>query len=509
MIIHSAKVFNFGSYKEARLSFQDSGLTLIQGPTGSGKSTLCDVIPWCLWGTTAKGGAVDEVISWPGDKPTLGIIEIEIKDLTYTVIRSRGKAKDNDLYFYADPEIEIRGKDLNDTQKLINELLGMNADLYLSSAYFHEFSPTAQFFNTTAKNRRALCEQLVDLSFAKDLQGKLADKNKKLAVEAKQLSNKIQSYTDKVKFLSRPNDYKQRSANFENSRKEALNALELEYADITNQIKRDSYYQDLLISADKRLANAVAHEPCNACGSLKRADNYSQLVEARQEILNKQRHNSLLKKQKQEIIKKQDEELNSENLFDELLATIDRDLVEASRELRLHLGAQEILAQAELDCWTLTRTVNHLRSITIENTIQDLENRTNKLLEDHFDAEIRVAFAAGNADKVDVTIYKDGNNCTFTQLSKGQRQLLKICFGISVMRSVVNTHAISLNCIFFDELTDGLDEEMKVKTFGLLQTLATKYSSIFLVEHSESLKAMFTNKYSVELVNGESQISES
>ena len=104
---------------------------------------------------------------------------------------------------------------------------------------------------------------------------------------------------------------------------------------------------------------------------------------------------------------------------------------------------------------------NQYRSQAINETIRAVEAKTNQFLTDFFDAEIRVAFKADAADKLEVTIFKDGNEASFTQLSKGQRQLLKFCFAVAVMIAVQNHHGISLNQLCFDEALDGLDDMKK------------------------------------------------
>src|ERR1017187_5196358 len=131
MRILSASATNFASYKELAFDFTNQGLTLVQGATGSGKSTLCDLVPWVLFGTTAKCGTVNDILSWPGDEVTRADVCVEIGGVNYYITRTRGpKAKDNDLRWIVDCcwECPKRGKDLVDTQRLINQLLGIDAD---------------------------------------------------------------------------------------------------------------------------------------------------------------------------------------------------------------------------------------------------------------------------------------------------------------------------------------------------------------------------------------------
>ena len=227
--VKSINAQNFASYEYLDFQFDSTGLCLIQGPTGSGKSTLCDLVPWCLFGKTAKGGSVDEIRSWPGSKITVCHAFLD----GLVVIRRRGpKAKDNDLCFYEyDYEAEVagditRGKDLNDTQKLLNARLGMDYDLYMAGSYYHEFSQTAQFFTTSAKNRRVLCEQLTDLSLATKLQPKLIENYKSKSLESNKLEAKKRVLESNIDMLTNLNVIeKRRYETWENTKISRLEML--------------------------------------------------------------------------------------------------------------------------------------------------------------------------------------------------------------------------------------------------------------------------------------------
>ena len=166
----------------------------------------------------------------------------------------------------------------------------------------------------------------------------------------------------------------------------------------------------------------------------------------------------------------------------------------------------EDLSQEFNDLELLTDALEIFRTELIRDTVTELETGTNTLLNDYFDSEIRIELEAQESDKLEVNIFKDGNTAVFTQLSKGQRRILTLCFGLSVMKCIQNRHGIDINCIFLDECCEGLSEELKLKVFNLLQKLETEYSSVFVTEHSQELKNRFLNKIEVSLVNGESQL---
>lgn len=494
MRVLSAQATNFASYKELAFNFTEAGLTLIQGATGSGKSTLCDLIPWIAFGKTAKDGTVDEIRSWGKDEITKGTLWLQ----NVTITRIRGpKPKYNDLYFWSNDGQVSRGKDIPDTQRLINSLLNMDCDLYLAGAYFHEFSQTAQFFTTTAKNRRSICEQIVDLSLAQTLQPKLQDEIKTIKASTASMLQEVAHTSHELDTASRWKSAETlRASSWDKEHKEKWTRLETKYnsfeADKINKIKE--LEQLYTVDLKKRRQAKV----CSECGAPKESDKHAESPYKEQIEREKASENNYLSR----LV-----ELESEkNPFNAEVKDFSDEINKLQSKL-VDLKAKEIQLKLDLgDTELLQEVVSSYRSASIMNTIQAIEDSTNSLLSEHFDAEIKVSFMVADADKLDVSIYKDGNQCSYTQLSKGQRCLLKLCFGVSVMKCVSNHHGIKFHQLFFDEALSGLDDTLKTKAHGLFEQLALEYESIYIVEHSEGFKALLNNSYFVGLVSGESQI---
>ena len=576
MKILSCSVSNFASYKSLEFQFDGQGLTLISGPTGSGKSTLCDIVPWILFGKTAKGGTVDEIRSWNSDEPTTGNVYL---GRYLHVFRKRGAtAKDNDLYYkqyggyeFSNNLVEHRGKDIQDTQKMINNLLGFDYELYMSAAYFHEFSHTAQFFTTNAKVRRQITEQMVDLTLAKKLAEKLSSYNKDLKDEQKQLTQQLLIKKGWLQTLNiQVTTIKQKYYNWNVTNTARLVKLEEEYElfdkvkDNTlkkleeRRIRYDSESQrdtkiltEELIALQSRLPKAFYStskrkeledaikacdkDLCEHCGAPKKNTQKMVLIDQlheykmeEQRITNTQAEivnirNSLERNQK--LVNPYPEQIKQEkarentymmqldlarlevNPYEDQVLTLNNDKNSLQKDVDMLQADTGVLQTEFSDVELLSQVTDDFRSLLVKNIIRELETSVNKLLTDHFDAEIKVAFETAENDKLDVTIAVNGNLCSFSQLSKGQRQLLKLTFGISVMTCIQNHHGISFNCLWLDEAFEGLSEQLKVQSYGLLQKLAVNYESVFVVEHSQELKAMFENKIEVELVNGESQLA--
>lgn len=157
---------NFGSFRDLEFDFEALDLSLIAGDTGAGKSTISDLPTWILFGVTSKGGAADDVKKWGAVEPTSASLSVELPTGGLTVTRTRGKPSQNDLYFTHanDPDNKVRGKDAIETQKMLNQHLGIDAELYNLVGGFTQFSESDAFFTTKPSQRRETLERISDLA---------------------------------------------------------------------------------------------------------------------------------------------------------------------------------------------------------------------------------------------------------------------------------------------------------------------------------------------------------
>lgn len=500
MQVKSVELHNFGSYKHLKFEFNGRGLTLIEGATGSGKSTLCDAIPWILFGSTSKGGSVDEVCQWNSNGATQGTVRLACG---LTVYRSRNP---NDLSYSNNVDYDtlgdstrLRGKDVRDTQNLINQKLGFDYETYLSAAYFHEFSQTAEFFTTSAKNRRVITEQLADLSLATNLQESTILPLK----AAKQTLVKLEAIISKNKSqlgyaLVQRNDEQRRAASWhidQDKRRDELLQLNAKF-----DVAQAQRIESLLHKQEQYMSQARNLTTCSECGAPKKANHIHNITDPYQGQID------IVLTSKNTYLE-QIERLNKEtNPFNK--STDDTDLKLArlyEEDTALNRAAGEVNTEV-LDLEFLQNSLQNHRNQVLSNNIAQLQDKTNELITKHFDGEIRVAFTAEGADKLEVLITKDGNEAAYTQLSKGQRQILKLSFAVAVMGAISNQKGVHFDQLFFDESLSGLDESMKAKAFSLLESLSLSHSDVFVVEHSEGMKQLFSSTISVSLENGNSTL---
>ncbi len=561
MKILSCEVRMFGSYEHFLFDSYSQGLTLVSGKTGSGKSTLCDMIPWALYGRTAKGGAVDEIRCWNAEQNTTATIRCEISSgKILQITRIRGKTMGDLFYLWEESPEEKRGKDLKDTQNQINQILGTDYDLFILGSYYNEFSPIVTFFTSNAKTRRVIIEQLVDLKLSSNIQDSITDYKKELKNE---LAETIQTLTlaenRKTNLLESKNNLISKSETWEIEQKTCKTRMQAAKTSFDQKVMREisqtkKAFQEetteLELEKSKLLELTRAapdftkekehiqeaikkyeEDICKECGAPK--ENTSVIALNRELYKMVQMENEYARNKIQldrvrhtlstvlSLYKAKINRLNSTN-FDESAYTIQsanpfavliKENIEEFNKTVLDLAKFEDMRaalSAELaDIADLAEVLDIFRTVLIQHTIVCLQDTTNAYLSKYFDAEITVAISAEESDSLALSLYKDGNMCSFTQLSKGQRHLLKLCFGLAVMKHVSNHHGVSFSAIFIDEGLSGLDDQLLSKAFGLFQEIAAEHSSVFVIEHNTALKTLFSSELQVNLVDSRSKIAKS
>lgn len=544
MRLLSCEIHNFGSYKHLEIDFEKSGLTLVQGKTGSGKSTLADMPCWILYGCTAKNGSVDEVRSWQSpDKPTSGILAIETSTGIVTVHRIRGKPSQNDLWYIDNNESDRshhRGKDINETQKLLEARLGVSWELYITSSYFHEFSPTGLFFTSKAKDKRSIFEKIVNLSFPtklSEISSSARKITKKTLQEREATSERIKGRIEQLLlFISDSEINRNTWTMMQNNILQSL------------KIKRDKYEKEKQDKISALLEKLPASIPLSKLNSLQREkdnliEEINSLADETCPLCNTYTENTRSRSlclQLEDIIKKEDNETRNANIRKQILDQVEaikhyehnyderiyeetvkenpyNVSIESNEEnLKLERNQQAIINE-ELDILSYRLSALDkiydlsfvLRGELLKKSVSGIERAVNRYLDQYFESELRVYFSLQDgSDSFEVKIQKSGYDCVYQQLSKGQRGLLKLTFVVSVMKAASSSTGVHFDNLFLDEALDGLDSDLKVKAFRMLTELSQEHESIMVIDHAEEFKSLFDRKISVSLINDYSVLEE-
>ncbi len=525
--IISGEVRNFGSYSQLGFKFTDLGLTLISGPTGAGKSTLQDIIPWVLFGVTSKNGKVDDVLSWTTDEETIGTLKVD----GIEIIRIRGNGK-NDLYWWDFIGEKRRGKDITETQKLLEERLGVSSELYLTAACFNEFSKTGNFFTNSAKDRRQLFETIANLNLATQISTKVKNEQKTIKISQQAANRKSDAIEGSINGLRQSRTSLTSSESSYDVQKATRRASLLDRSRLHDDKQaKDREVQEQKIKSwdanrDEQLAeykirrldlieekDELVGSACPTCGEPNR--HYSDLAQKIRELsdgLNRLRSSispyrdvwTYVNNPYPNLIEDLDKETNP---FAAQISRVDEYIYDNENELKITKDLLSTLQLKSTDLYNLHDNCQMFRGELLKQVIYDIQDSTNERLENHFDGEIRITFKV-EADDLDISVQKNGYECSYSQLSRGQRSMLKLCFSVSVMEAAANRAGIHFNVLCFDEVLDGLSSELKIKALGIFQELELSHESILVTDHAPELFSHFTRRFNVTLQNDCSIVEE-
>lgn len=165
-MVSKIEATNFMSWESLRFDV-DKGITLIDGwneddqtSEGSGKSAILNALSWCIYGKIPKEANIDEVISH-GAKSCSVVVKLSNG---VEIVRTR---KPNDLFMHrlnSDDKIKFvsKKKDARETQKMIEEYIGLSFDAFCQSVYFAQNNEKS-FLKANQEARGKILSEVQDL----------------------------------------------------------------------------------------------------------------------------------------------------------------------------------------------------------------------------------------------------------------------------------------------------------------------------------------------------------
>lgn len=163
-MIQRTSATNFQSWANLEYPFEP-GVSLIDGfnyddnvSEGSGKSAVLNATCWCFYGKLPKEAKVDEVIK-DGEKHCIAKVDIN-HPLIQSIYRSRGP---NELGMLDINGKVVKGKDARETQKMIEDVIGMSFDTFCQTVYFAQ-NFNKKFVTASQEDRGKIFSEIQDLS---------------------------------------------------------------------------------------------------------------------------------------------------------------------------------------------------------------------------------------------------------------------------------------------------------------------------------------------------------
>lgn len=542
LIFRRIQLKNFGSWKDLTFPLECQGLTLVQGPTGAGKSTIFRAIFWCLFGKTPEGHRASEIAREGTSKShTCVRLWFILGASEYVVTRYRNHPTFKSKSTIEGPNLPTVDADstVKEVNKLITAVLGIDEHVFTKTLYFLQ-RDTARFPSLTDTQQKSLLEQITDLrlvSLCEDIMKKrLSSLRAKTIAEEKALSLLDETVAgveeeakeregERIKQLNKLNksigegktklSVLRKMANVQQMKiNELLEGSITELNLLRHKVANTHQDLDAWLSLKEKGI-------CPTCGSKITERVYAKHTQALEKSI--QRGEARIRELQPSEFTYQDlsnamKEYHSEAI--DMQARIEELTYQASdlaaissrSKILTDLKDQRKASSTKLkkynarlpyyDFWRKGFGRRGLRAYVLTGILRNLQALTNSyIISLNYSADLHVTYEM--EDNYVVQRYYDDR--TYATLSGGERQVVDLCTGLA-LRDVAEWQSPHfIDCLILDEPFEGLDGTLRAHVHALLDRL--NKSSVFLISHAE-IDAGFAKQYHVEKsANGVSRLT--
>ena len=559
------------------VNFAQENLTLVLGENldqggddsgsrnGTGKTTIVNALSYALFGNALTNIKKDNLINKINNKNMLVTLAFEKDGMDYRIERGR---KPNVLQFFVNDQAQETEEtddaqgDMRETQKDLDELLGMSPDMFKHIVALNTY--TEPFLSMRANDQRVIIEQLLGITL-------LSEKAEALKELVRQTKDAITQESADIEAAKKSNESIQKSIDNLLTKQSAWNnqhqqeiekigraIIELESVDIDAELAKHAELKaydekaaklkslnkeratlDSATAQAERSVKKYAGElaklqdkKCHACEQDLHDHKHEEMTaEATKHIEEAQKYldkvNSDLAKITSEIALIGEVTARPETYYDTVEQALkhQNNLKTLETQLTVKIGETDHY-QEQIDEMTDTALqeiswdrVNQLNSLKehqefllklltskdsfirkkiIDQNLAYLNNRLTYYL-DKMGLPHTVAFQ----NDLSVLITQLGQDLDFDNLSRGERNRLILGLSFS-FRDVWESLYQQINLLFVDELIDnGLDAAGVEGALAILKKMAReRKKNIFLISHKDELIGRVNNVLKVVKENG-------
>lgn len=544
----SLDIEGFRSISEhTSLQLNTPGITWINSPTGSGKSTIFSAITWALYGKDLKG--VSSVKTWDKYRPKdyRGVcvtISYQTSKGVFKVIRCQDyKQNLNDGYkggdrllFYQDAYVvDVKGK--TKIQGEIEKSLGLTYSLFINSIMFGQgLKRLIQESNT---DKKKLFEEVFDLSFLNLAKGVATDERKDILTEISELKANINHYKDNAEEAkSTYFDLKEKEDNWKARIQKKGKELKSKRTELTKKLigTKKGIKEEVELSLDNKILK-VDRRLNSLQGKLTEAKNGTRLnletlvSDTLKLLKNKQYdkaynklktiHTSFIKlskyqdereeltqrKYKLKEIKSKYKLINNkcDHIADNICAIDEqiRELENENQEIlstkykkiwrkykgklsRVNKEYNEVSKKLEDYNWLINEPLgnNGIKAYLFDSSLALLNDVLSSYSETlGFDISFEVDLDSARKDFVTL-IEHNGVIIEYDELSGGERSLVNLAMALAMNEAL--TAARGINIAFLDEVFEGISDDVLEVAINLISKVFEN-KSLFLISHHQSL----------------------
>ena len=522
MNIKRIEASNFYSMKDVKwdIDKMGTGLVLIEGKNndtkasnGAGKSVLIEALVWGLFGRTIRKSTEEALVNNRSKK------NCTVKVFVNNLVVERGK-RPTTLKLWKDG-IEITQDNANNTQLMIDELLGTNYKVFLASTVFGQAN-NMEFLTASPDDKRTIIKNFLNLDsmFAKRDSVKLlkSEYNQgKKACDAviKELEVTQETYQQEIQMIS---DSLER---VDEEKLELLSSMTYDEVAAVEEHNRDVDWKvkdiSLLIKGEQRrsqdLLKDAKAKSCPTCGADTKEGMDPAIVEARLADIDATVVD--LEAQVADVNKTRKPELISSREYMKLRSAAEQDGKRDFLQTQCDKVTERIQEQMDMrndfntqyeimKFWEKAFSEQGVVKYVIRNILDYFNSRVNYYLSHLTHGKYTIEFD----EALNETVMTRKKVLHYISMSGGEKKKvsLAVMLGLQSLLKVSNTE--DSNVVFFDEIAESLDADGMNGLYNLLSELK-KDRTLFVITHNTYLKSLMDNAKVITVIktNGTSKLS--
>ncbi|MFQ6027647.1 MAG: AAA family ATPase [Dehalococcoidia bacterium] len=295
MIPLRLNIRNFLCYREnvPELDFAGLHVACLCGSNGHGKSALLDAITWSLWGK-ARGKTQDDLISYGADESRVEL-EFSARDTRYRVIRSHARGGARRRSGVSDLQLQlldgeaaqpISGNSLRETQAKIEQIVGMDYDTFINSAFLLQ-GRADEFTNKTPADRKAVLSSILGLDIYDRIQAQARERANEKKTDVDRLEGSFSQIQREIEEIGDPQEELGGVNVYLDNINRQLGEKRAEVESIRNQVARLEGQRNELADLQRQMLNhqrEIKQLESGIAASQSRIAEFQSLIEQSEEI---------------------------------------------------------------------------------------------------------------------------------------------------------------------------------------------------------------------------------
>ena len=508
MKLNKIKITNFLSIKNIELKFvSTNGLLLVEGKnldangsSGSGKSSIFEAIYWVLTGKTLRKSTEETLINGEEKKG----LKVELEAQGFRIVRSKKPTK---LDFFVGTDCLTKASAI-ETQACIDSFLGTNYKLLAASMFLGQHNDLT-FLDATADEKRVIIRNFLNLDdlFKKrdkirDLKADFLAKSREIEASVNQLNTQIGINQNK---LSEIDSNKKLLKEFEGVEVTLEEILSQEEHNRKNDLRAKDIQKEIdnlnSKSKDLKLKKEQGEEICSKCNRAldpvskevkiqkdrdiedKLADLSYKVIDLTLEYANKQYFDIPIKSSDFTKYNEYKKLLASEEIFKETIRSIELQIRDLDLQRQKSLEFYDVMK-----FWEKAFSEHGVIKYIIRNILSYFKDRSNYYLSLLTNSKYFIEFD----EELNEKISTNGISIHYISLSGGEKRKVNLSVLLALKDLLTITNKSPSNLLFFDEITDSIDDYSMGNVVALLNELK-KDKLIFLITHNKTLKELLSS----------------